>query len=110
MMSELPDVREGRNYDAEALIAEDLAHHLHPFTDYKQLAAEGGGRVITHAEGVYLWDGKGRRYLDAMAGLWCVNVGYGRRELVAAAAEQMMELPFYNTFFKTTTPPAAELS
>ena len=109
-MSENPEVRTGRNYDAEALIEEDLAHHLHPFTDYKALAEEGGGRVITHADGVYLWDADGRRYLDGMAGLWCVNVGYGRRELVAAAAQQMTELPFYNTFFKTTTPPAAELS
>jgi len=109
-MTESSQAETGRNYDAEALIAEDLAHHLHPFTDYKQLAAEGGGRVITHADGVYLWDAKGQRFLDGMAGLWCVNVGYGRRELVAAAAEQMTELPFYNTFFKTTTPPAAELS
>jgi putrescine aminotransferase len=109
-MSENLDVRTGRNYDAEALIAEDLAHHLHPFTDHKALAEEGGGRVVTHADGVYLWDADGRRYLDGMAGLWCVNVGYGRRELVAAAAEQMAELPYYNTFFKTTTPPAAELS
>ena len=109
-MSENLEVRTGRNYDAEALIEEDLAHHLHPFTDYKALAEEGGGRVITHADGVYLWDADGRRYLDGMAGLWCVNVGYGRRELVATAAQQMTELPFYNTFFKTTTPPAAELS
>jgi len=109
-MIDSPQAESGRNYDGEALIAEDLAHHLHPFTDYRQLAAEGGGRVITHADGVYLWDANGQRYLDGMAGLWCVNVGYGRRELVSAAAEQMMELPFYNTFFKTTTPPAAELS
>ncbi|UCH72661.1 MAG: aspartate aminotransferase family protein [Rhodospirillales bacterium] len=109
-MTESSQAEIGRNYDAEALIADDLAHHLHPFTDYKALAEEGGGRVITHADGVYLWDANGQRYLDGMAGLWCVNVGYGRRELVSAAAEQMLELPFYNTFFKTTTPPAAELS
>ncbi len=109
-MDDILEASTGRNYDGEALIREDTAHHLHPFTDYKALAAEGGGRVITHADGVYLWDAQGRRYLDGMAGLWCVNVGYGRRELVATAAEQMLELPFYNTFFKTTTPPAAELS
>jgi putrescine aminotransferase len=102
--------RTGQNYDAEALIKDDLAHHLHPFTDYKALAQEGGGRLVTHAEGVYLWDADGRRYLDGMAGLWCVQVGYGRRELADAAAGQMLELPYYNTFFKTTTPPAAELS
>jgi putrescine aminotransferase len=109
-MSENLDVRSGRNYDAEALLEEDLAHHLHPFTDHKALADEGGGRVVTHADGIYLWDAEGKRYLDGMAGLWCVNVGYGRKELVTAAAEQMTELPYYNTFFKTTTPPAAELS
>ena len=109
-MSENPDNRTGRNYDAEALIAEDLAHHMHPFTDYKALAGEGGSKLVTHADGVYLWDADGRRYLDGMAGLWCVNVGYGRKELAEAAAGQMVELPYYNTFFKTTTPPAAELS
>ncbi len=100
----------GRNYDAEALMEDDLAHHLRPFTDYKELAAEGGGRLVTHADGVYFWDAAGKRYLDAMAGLWCVNVGYGRRELAEVAAAQMNELPYYNTFFNTTTPPAAELS
>ena len=45
-----------------------------------------------------------------MAGLWCVNVGYGREELVEAAATQMRELPFYNTFFKTATPPTVTLA
>src|SRR3546814_4831518 len=45
-----------------------------------------------------------------MAGLWCVNVGYGREELVEAAAAQMRELPFYNTFFKTATPPTVMLA
>lgn len=88
----------------------DTAHHLHPFTDYKSLASEGGSRVITRAEGVWLWDSEGRQMIDGMAGLWCVNVGYGRKELADVAHEQMLELPFYNTFFKTTTPAAAELS
>ena len=58
--------------------ATDAAHHLHPFTDTKALNAKGA-RVITRAEGVYLWDSDGNQILDAMAGLWCVNVGYGRR-------------------------------
>ena len=109
-MTESFEARSGRNYDTAELLREDLAHHLRPFTDYKSLAGEGGGRVITHADGVYFWDSEGKRYLDGMAGLWCVNVGYGRREMVSAAAEQMMELPYYNTFFKTTHAPAAELS
>jgi putrescine aminotransferase len=88
----------------------DTAHHLHPFTDYKALAEEGGSRIITRAEGVHLWDADGRRILDGMAGLWCVNVGYGRRELAEAARRQMLELPYYNTFFKTATVPSVALA
>ena len=88
----------------------DTSHHLHPFTDHKSLAEEGGSRIIQRAEDIYLWDSDGNRYVDAMAGLWCVNVGYGRRELADAAHRQMLELPYYNTFFKTATPPAIALS
>jgi putrescine aminotransferase len=87
----------------------DRRHHLHPFTDHQELAAEGA-LVIDSAQGVWLTDVAGKRYLDGMAGLWCVNVGYGRAELADAAAEQMRRLPFYNTFFKTTTPRAIELA
>ena len=88
----------------------DTRHHLHPFTDYRALAAEGGARIITRGEGVHLWDADGNRILDGMAGLWCVNVGYGRAELADAAARQLRVLPYYNTFFKTATPPAVALS
>ncbi|WPC04966.1 aspartate aminotransferase family protein [Pseudomonas benzenivorans] len=84
-------------------------HHLAPFSDYRQLA-EVGPRIITKAEGVYLWDSEGNKILDGMAGLWCVAVGYGREELVQAAAAQMRELPFYNTFFMTAHPPVLELA
>jgi putrescine aminotransferase len=88
----------------------DVRHHLHPFTDFGALAEEGGSRIITRAEGCWLEDSEGERILDGMAGLWCVNVGYGRKELAEAAYRQMMELPYYNTFFKTATPPVIELS
>ncbi|OWJ90850.1 aspartate aminotransferase family protein [Pseudomonas sp. A46] len=84
-------------------------HHLPPFTDYKALNAKGA-RIITKAEGVYIWDSEGNKILDGMAGLWCVNVGYGREELVQAATRQMRELPFYNLFFQTAHPPAVELA
>ncbi|MCQ4324925.1 aspartate aminotransferase family protein [Stutzerimonas stutzeri] len=84
-------------------------HHLPPFTDYKALNAKGT-RIITRASGVYLWDSEGHKILDAMAGLWCVNVGYGREELVEAAARQMRELPYYNLFFQTAHPPAVALA
>ena len=87
----------------------DRDHHLHPFTDFKALGEEGS-RIVTHAEGVYIHDSEGHRILDAMAGLWCVNLGYGRTELVEAAAAQMRELPYYNSFFKSTHPPAVKLA
>ena len=89
--------------------AADAAHFLHPFTDFKALAGKGS-RVITRAENIYLWDSEGNKILDAMSGLWCVNVGYGRQELIAAATRQLKELPFYNSFFQTATPPAIELA
>ena len=84
-------------------------HLLAPFTDYRQLN-EKGARIITRAEGVHLWDSEGQRILDGMAGLWCVNVGYGREELVEAASRQMRELPYYNLFFQTAHPPVLELA
>ena len=89
--------------------AADAAHFLHPFTDFKALAGKGS-RIITRADNIYLWDSEGRKVLDAMSGLWCVNVGYGQQALVDAAARQMRELPFYNAFFQTATTPAIELA
>lgn len=87
----------------------DSAHYLHPFTDHAALHRKGA-RIITHAEGVYLYDSDGRRLLDGMAGLWCMALGYGRAELAEVAREQMLKLPFYNSFFQTAHPAAIELS
>ncbi|MEL7215434.1 MAG: aspartate aminotransferase family protein [Pseudomonadota bacterium] len=87
----------------------DAAHHVHPFSDTAEMRKRGA-RVITRAEGVWLTDSEGARILDGMAGLWNVNIGYGRQELAEAAARQMGQLPFYNTFFMTTHPPAVALS
>jgi putrescine aminotransferase len=87
----------------------DRRHHLHPYTDHKALG-EKGVRIITRGDGVYLWDSEGSRLMDAMAGLWCVNIGYGRPELAKVAARQLEELPYYNTFFQSATPPVIELS
>ena len=87
----------------------DSHHHLHPFTDPKAILKEGA-RVITRADGIYLWDSEGEKILDGMAGLWCVNVGYGRENLAKVAYEQLQVLPYYNSCFKTTTPPAIALA
>ena len=76
----------------------DAAHHLHPFTDNKRLKEEGGPIVMDRGKGCYLWDENGHRYLDAMAGLWCVNVGYGRDELGEAMKVASNQLGFYHSF------------
>ena len=89
--------------------AADAAHFLHPFTDFKALGSKGS-RIIARADNIYLWDNDGQRLLDAMSGLWCVNVGYGQEALVEAATRQLRELPFYNAFFQTATKPAIELA
>ncbi|MDF1802495.1 aspartate aminotransferase family protein [Thalassovita sp.] len=87
----------------------DAAHHIHPFSNQNELA-EKGVRVITRAEGSWVFDSEGNQILDGMAGLWCVNIGYGRQRLADVAARQMAELPYYNTFFMTTHVPAIALS
>jgi len=87
----------------------DSAHFIHPFTDHGDLATRGA-RIITRAEGIYVWDSEGEKMLDAMSGLWCVNAGYGRKELAQAAYDQMLTLPFYNNFFQTANVPAIQLA
>lgn len=89
--------------------AMDAAHHWHPFTEMKALN-EKGARVIVKADGCWLTDSEGNRILDGMAGLWCVNVGYGREEIVEAVTRQLRDLPYYNTFFQCTHPAAAEFA
>ncbi|HTT82492.1 MAG TPA: aminotransferase [Rhizomicrobium sp.] len=87
----------------------DAAHHIHPFTDAAALNREGA-RVIVEADGVYLWDSDGNRIIDGFSGLWCVQVGYGNRELAEAGHEALKTLPYYNHFFRTTNPWTAELA
>ena len=87
----------------------DARHYLHPFTDFRALAPRArasscAARACTSAIR------EGHEILDAMSGLWCVNIGYGRHELADAAAKQMRELPYYNSFFKSAHPPAIELA
>ena len=87
----------------------DAAHHIHPFSDTAALAKEGV-RIVTRGQGVYLWDSEGHKIIDGMAGLWCVQVGYGNAELAEAGCEALKTLPYYNHFFKTTNPYTVELA
>ncbi|WP_300752439.1 aspartate aminotransferase family protein [Janthinobacterium sp.] len=96
-------------FDTAAIQQLDSAHYLHPFTDFQDLASKGA-RVIVRGDGVYLWDSQGRKIVDGMSGLWCVNVGYGRSSISQAVYRQMETLPFYNSFFGTTNVPAAQLA
>lgn len=96
-------------YPTKALQDLDASHHFHPFSDHGTLRKEGV-RVIVKGEGVWLTDSDGNRIMDGMAGLWNVQVGHGRTEIIDAVSAQMRELSFYNTFFKTTHPPVIELS
>lgn len=87
----------------------DAAHHVHPFSDTAALNKEGV-RVITRADGIYLWDSEGNKIIDGMAGLWCVQVGYGDAELAEAGCEALKTLPYYNHFFKTSNRWTIELA
>lgn len=87
----------------------DARHHFHSFLNPTEMA-QGNVRVIVEAEGVYIYDSGGKKILDGMAGLWCVQVGYGREDLSRTAYEATKALPYYNTLFVTTTPPTAELA
>ena len=97
------------SHSKQHLQALDRAHHLHPFTDFHDLA-ERGTRVISRAEHIYIHDFEGKAYLDGMSGLWCCNLGYTQPAIVDAVARQLGELPFYNNFFQCAHPPSIELA
>ncbi len=100
----MQDFGRENTYNTESLQAMDNAHYLHPFSDHKSLR-EKGARMIVRAEGVYLWDSDGNKILDGMAGLWCTNIGYGQISVAEVAYNQMLELPYYNSFFQCAHPP-----
>lgn len=87
----------------------DRAHSLHPWTNFGPFE-EKGALVITRGEGAYLWDSDGNRYLDAVGGLWCTNIGLGRREMADAISDQVLNLAFSNTFVDMTNAPSALLA
>lgn len=87
----------------------DQAHHLHPFTDLADYSKQGG-RIVSRAEHIYIYDSDGNRMLDGMSGLWCCNLGYSQQAIKDAISAQLDGLPFYNNFFKCSNEPAVELA
>jgi len=87
----------------------DKAHHLHPFTDIKSYR-ETGGRIITGAEHIYIYDSEGNKILDGMSGLWCCNLGYSQTSIIDAVTEQMHKLPYYNNFFNCSNEPSVAMA
>jgi adenosylmethionine-8-amino-7-oxononanoate aminotransferase len=81
----------------------------HPVADMHAVV-RGGELLLERGEGSHVWDTEGRRYLDATAGLWYANVGYGREEIAAAAAEQMRRLHAYSHYGDVSSPPTSRLA
>lgn len=97
------------NDAAKDLWEMDRAHALHPWTHFDSFREEGA-LVITRGEGCRLWDANGGAYLDAVGGLWCTNIGLGRREMAEAIGAQAERLAFSNTFTDMTNDPSARLA
>ena len=96
-------------YDTQDIWQKDKDHFIHPWTDFSTFQ-EQGSLVVAESEGAYIFDSDGKRYLDGIGGLWCVNVGYGRAEIGRAMAEQATKMTYYSSFGHHTTIPVAELS
>lgn len=92
-----------------SLEARDIAFQLHSYTDARK-HEEMGPMVIEKGEGIYVEDSSGKRYIEGLAGLWSVAVGFGEKRLVEAAARQMEKLPYYHTFAHKTHGPSVELA
>lgn len=95
---------------ASQLAELDRLHVMHPWSSVAEHVADGPMMLLDRAEGCHVYDAEGNRYLDAIGGLWCVNVGYGRQELIDAAAEQMQRIPYFSSFVKHGVTTTAELA
>ncbi|CAN5362658.1 aspartate aminotransferase family protein [soil metagenome] len=82
----------------------DRSYQLHPFTNHSEMG-QSGTHVVTKGHGCYFVDEGGKDILDGLAGLWCVNVGYSCQPIVEAVTKQMNLLPYYPSFFNSTTEP-----
>ena len=104
-----PGIASFDQVDPQDIWRKDRDHFLHPWTHFDSFKKDGS-LVMGRGEGAFVYDIAGKRYLDGIAGLWCVNMGYGREEIVAAIADQARRLAFFNPFVDTTNVPAAELA
>src|ERR1051326_2507163 len=95
--------------DPQDIWRKDRDHFLHPWTHFDSFRKDGS-LVMSRAEGAYVYDVSGKRYLDGIGGLWCVNMGYGREEIIEAMADQARRLVYFSPFVDTTNVPAAELA
>ena len=93
--------------NTRALQRLDQSYHLHPFTNHNEMH-KAGTHLVLEASGCFVTDENGRKLLDGLAGLWCVNVGYGRKEIADAVHQQMLKVAYYPSFFNTTTEPAVK--
>jgi putrescine aminotransferase len=98
-----------RKLSNEELKAENTRHLLHPMT-HPGTVREAPPDIIVRGDGSWIWDVDGHRLIDGVGGLWCANLGFGRREIRDAIVAQLDELPFYNTFRGANHPRAIELS
>ena len=83
---------------------QDRRFQLHPFTNHADLY-KSGTHIVLEGDGCYFIDESGRRILDGLAGLWCVNLGYSSNAIVRAVTQQLERLPYYPSFFNSTTEP-----
>ena len=88
---------------------DDKAHFVHPFTHFDSFS-KSGSLIISEAKGAYIFDSRGKRYLDGIGGLWCMSIGYGEEEMVQAMADQARKLSFFSAFVSVTNPPAVALA
>ena len=96
------------NHDVSPAGRSDIAHHLHPYTQLRQLEREGP-LVIVKGDGVHVVDEHGQRYLEGMAGLWCASLGFSEGRLADVAAQQMRALPYYHSFSGKVPGPVTDL-
>src|ERR1700731_4160525 len=92
-----------------SLAARDIAYYFPPATNARRHETVGP-MMIERGEGVYVFDDQGKSYIEGLAGLWSVAVGFGEPRLVTAAAEQMAKLPFYHSFSHKSHPSATKLA